>query len=83
LWYPVAKFIVPEWGILLTPANGCRASLLTYSMKSGGPGQQPYAGVNFISQSGTMNLAKVSRVSTFGRTLYVHYFLITLNIHVS
>jgi hypothetical protein len=52
----VAKFIVPDWGLKLTPAQGCRTG------PSGYIGWQAnttilYAGVNYIPHSGTMNLA--------------------------
>ncbi len=41
----VAKFIVTEWGIKLTPALGCRTGLPAYVE----PLRQPYAGDNFIT----------------------------------
>jgi hypothetical protein len=83
---PLVKFIVPDWGIKLTPAYGCRnangppdylGSVVFFivpdwgdDVDSGigllyrpaklhrlnGPIRQPYAGVNFIPLSGTMNL---------------------------
>ncbi len=53
---PVAKFIVPEWGIYLTPVWGCRNGLLAYVAWRAGTTTYN-VGVNFISHSGTMNLA--------------------------
>ncbi len=54
----VAKFIVPDWGgdsgRVVVPAR--------QAAKAGLPVRQPYAGVNFIPQSGTMNLATVHSV---------------------
>ncbi len=47
------KFLVPHWGDKVNsgvvPAR--------QSSKAGGPVQQTYAGVNYVPQSGTMNLA--------------------------
>ncbi len=56
---PVAEFIDPwpDWGIILTPAKGCR----TGTLMAGGPVRQPYAGVDFIPQSGIYEFGYCSR----------------------
>jgi hypothetical protein len=50
-----AKFIVPEWGNKFD-------SGIPEPMEPGGPVRQHYAGVNFISHSGTVNFATGLRV---------------------
>ncbi len=55
---PVAKFIVPDWGIKLAPAQGCRtgppAYVHLYSRR--GAGTQPMPESTLSTKSGTMNL---------------------------
>jgi hypothetical protein len=60
----VAKFIVPHWGgksqlwhRVVVPA---RQATIT---QAGGPVRQPYAGVNYILHTGTLNLATGSSLS--------------------
>jgi hypothetical protein len=59
---PVAKFIVPDWGnkvdsgigLSYQPANARRLGYVGWRRR---PVRRPYTGVNYIPQSGTMNLA--------------------------
>ncbi len=54
---------VPDWGIKLTPASGCSTGQPAYVVQQAGT--TTYARVDFIPQSGTMNLATVSPPKNF------------------
>ncbi len=53
---PVAKFIVPDWGIQLTPVLGCRTGLPSYVAWRAGYENHVLESTLSL-QSGTMNLA--------------------------
>ncbi len=55
---PVAEFIVPDWGDKVNTGIGL-SYRPTRLHRLCGPVCQPYAGVDYIPQSGTMNLASV------------------------
>jgi hypothetical protein len=55
--YPVAKFIVPDWGDKVDSGIGLSYRPAKLHMV-GRPVQQPYARVNYVPHSGNMNLAK-------------------------
>jgi hypothetical protein len=63
------NFIVPGWGIKLTPVQSCRSGPPAYIAWRRAV-QQLYAGVNFIPQSGTMNLATEPTTSSLKRYLF-------------
>ncbi len=46
----MAQFIVPDWQRVVVPARQAEA------IQAGGPVRQTYLGIDFIPQSGTMNL---------------------------
>jgi len=50
----IAKFIVPDWGDKVDSGTGLPGYIIGWR-----PVRQPYAGVNFIPRSGTMNSATV------------------------
>jgi hypothetical protein len=54
---PVAKFLVPEWGDTVDSGIGLLHRPARPHTQAGGPVRQPCAGIDFIPQSGTKNLA--------------------------
>jgi hypothetical protein len=55
---PVAKFIVPDWW---GGGGGLRHRVVVAGRQAGRPVRRPYAEVNYIPHSRTMNLATVKK----------------------
>ncbi len=62
---PVAKFLVPERGDIVDSGIGLLPRPAGLHTQAGGPVRQPYAGVDYIPQSGTKKLA--SGIERFAR----------------
>jgi len=76
---PVAKFLVSDWGAIVDSVIGLSYRPASLCSLAGRYDNPIYAGVDLSLQSGTMNLATDSLLSTEGGNVWQLLFLTSLS----